>query len=54
MMDFHIEETIQTHKDTPSNFLEQYHKHGKAINMPKYDRWSNKKKGEKTTQDLMG
>jgi len=53
-MDFYIEETTQTHKNKPSNSPEQERKHDKVINMPKADCWSNNKKGEKTSQELMG
>lgn len=49
----HKAKTTHAHKDKPSKFPEQVHKHDIAINMPKDDRWSIKKKGVKTQQELM-
>jgi len=54
MTNVYIAKTSQTHKDRPSNSPELDHKHDKAINMPKDGRWSNKQKGGKTSQELMG
>lgn len=54
MTNVYIVKKTQKHKDKPSNSPDQDHKHDKVINMPKDDRWSNKKKGENPPQNLMG
>jgi len=48
MTNVHRAKTTQAHKDKPSKFPKQDRKHGIAINTPKDDQWSVKKKGVKT------
>jgi len=54
MTGVHIEKKTQAHKEKPSNSIKRDLKNDKAINMSKDDRSSNKQKGEKTSQELIG
>jgi len=52
--DVHRAKTTHTHKDKPSILPKQTRKHDMAINMPKDDWWSIKKKGCKDSMRAHG